>query len=109
LDTGGQAVAATQNDLSWNPGCLTLVDSCAIEPGTGKQLLTNQRSPGDLRAIVISLQDVNPIRAGRLYCCSMRPVVNSGCCTVDLVGANASDPEGRALTTGASDGEVCVQ
>jgi hypothetical protein len=109
LRTGGELVAATQNDLRWDPSCVTLVGACAVEPATGKQLMSNQRAPGDLRTIVISLQDVNPIPAGRLYCCSMRPEVNSGCCPVHIVAAHGSDPAGRALSMSASDGEVCVQ
>lgn len=109
LSTGGAAVAATQNDLRWDPSCLSLVDRCAIEPATGKDLLSNQRGPGDLRTIVISLEDTNPIPDGRLYCCSFRAGATTGCCPVDIVGTSASDPEGHLLTTGASNGEVCVQ
>jgi hypothetical protein len=109
LDSAGQAVAATQNDLRWDPNCLSLVDRCAIEPATGKDLLSNQRGAGDLRTIVISLTDVNPIPDGRLYCCSFRPVAVNGCCTVGIDRANASDPDGRALTTSSSDGAVCVE
>lgn len=109
LTTGGQAVAATQNDLRWDPSCVSLIGRCAIEPATGKQLMTNQRGPGDLRAIVISLEDVNPIPAGPLYCCPLRAQVSGRCCPVEIAGASGSDPNGVALFMDVSDGQICVE
>lgn len=109
LSTGGVAVAATQNDLEWDPNCLALADRCTIEPATGKQLMSNQLGPGRLRAIAISLQDVNPIPDGTVYCCPFRPQRGGGCCAIGIAGPHGSDPQGLALTMSASDGEVCVE
>lgn len=109
LSTGGQAIAATQNDLRWDSNCLSLVDRCVVNPAIGKELLSNQRAGNELRAIVISLSDTNPIPAGQLYCCSMRVSAASGCCAVEIFATSASDPEGQAVALGTSDGEICVE
>jgi hypothetical protein len=109
LSSAGATVAATENDLRWDPNCLTLVGRCAVEPTTGKELLSNQRTAAELRAIVISLSDTNAIPDGRLYCCSLRTEPTEGCCPVEIFSAAASDPEGRALAAGTSDGEVCAE
>ena len=70
LDTGGAAVAGTQNDLNWDGDCASLPgeDSCVVAGMHGKDLSAATRC-GDfcLRAIVLSLTDVNPIPDGDLY------------------------------------------
>lgn len=109
LSTGGEEVAATQNDLRWDAGCLSLVDRCTVDPAIDKMLLTNQRGSNELRAIVISLTDIDPIPAGPLYCCDFRATAAAGCCAIEVAGASGSDPEGRALAVGTVDGEVCIE
>lgn len=110
METGGDAVAGTQNDLVWHGECLTLTGGCSVNPATGKQLSTAIRSNG-LRALLLSLSDVNPIPEGVLYCCTFRPerLAAGECCPVRVSGTQASDPVGNALATSGSDGAVCAE
>lgn len=113
LETSGALVAGTQNDLVWDGTCATFVEnSCVANPDHGKQL-SMALLPGDdfvLRAIVLSLSDVDPIPDGELYCCSfLVEVSRSGeCCPLRLTKVGASTPEGLALSTDTSDGFLCV-
>jgi hypothetical protein len=109
LSTGDEEVAATQNDLRWDTGCLSLVDDCVVDPAIDKMLLSNQRGPNELRAIIISLTDTDPIPAGRLYCCDLRATASSGCCTVEIFGGSASDLDGHLVNLHTSNGEVCIE
>lgn len=110
LSAGGENVAATQNELVWDANCASLVDKCEANSAHGKQLMSNQKSASQLRAIIISLQDTNTIPDGELYCCTFRiNLANGGaCCAIGLQGMSASDPEGQALGLAGRGGQVCL-
>jgi hypothetical protein len=113
LGTGGTEVAGTQNDLVWDGSCLTLPDSsaCYASGSHSKQLQGKLLDNRDFayRALILSLSDVDPIDDGVLYCCDFIVEAASGaCCTVDLTGLGAADPQGNALGVAAAAGEVCV-
>jgi hypothetical protein len=107
----GNAVAGTQNDLLWDGECLMLVGPCAVNPATGKQLMTSMRGNG-LRAILLSLTDVDPVPDGELYCCTFRTVTflsGDECCPIQVSETHASDPAGNALPASGITGEVCAE
>ena len=112
LDTGGAAVAGTQNDLNWDGDCASLPgeDSCVVAGMHGKDLSAATRC-GDfcLRAIVLSLTDVNPIPDGDLYCCRFSIHAAPGaCCNLSVVNAAASDPDGKAISASGNVAHLCV-
>lgn len=110
LSSGGENIAATQNDLVWDAACASVVGNCEANSGHGKQLMSNQKGPGALRAIIISLQDTNTIPDGELYCCTFRAELGSGgsCCAIGVQGVSASDPEGKALGLAGRGGQICL-
>jgi hypothetical protein len=113
LDSGGQEVAGTQNDLVWDGTCATLPggSSCQANPATGKQLQGGFPPQFDFtfRALVLSLADVDPIPDGPLYCCSFTVEADPGtCCPVSLVRVGASDPRGTSLPTSGNSVQLCV-
>ena len=72
LDSAGAKVAGTQNDLVWDASCANLkASTCAAVPDSKKPLHGN--TPANLqstyRALVFALDNVDPIRDGKLYCC----------------------------------------
>src|SRR5215470_13668818 len=112
LDAGGQKVAGTQNDLIWDASCSNLkANSCAAVPDSKKPLHGN--TPANLqstyRALVFALDNVDPIRDGKLYCCEFE-LTGSGdaCCPVRFDRLGASDPVGTALTTTGNPEKLCL-
>ena len=107
LVTNGNAVAGTQNELVWDPSCLTLLGSCTVNPDHGKQLFVGGPR---LRALVLSFEDVEPIPDGALYCCPFRAkgLEPGDCCPLTIGNQLASDPRGTALVTAGRDGAVCA-
>jgi hypothetical protein len=110
LNSAGDQVAATENRLVWDANCASLVDKCVASSAHGKQLMSNQPTTNQLKAIVISLQDTNPIPDGELYCCTFRLDLSRGgsCCAVGIQDMGASDPEGGALSTAGRGGQLCL-
>jgi hypothetical protein len=112
LDAGGQKVAGTQNDLIWDGACATLKpNSCAAVPDSKKPLHGN--APPNLqstyRALVFALDNVDPIRDGRLYCCDFDiTAAGDGCCAVRFERLGASDPVGNALPTTGNPDKLCL-
>jgi hypothetical protein len=112
MQSGGEKVAGTQNDLVWDDSCAKLkANSCAAVPDSKKPLHGN--TPANLtstyRALVFALDNVDPIRDGRLYCCEFE--LSGGgdaCCPVKLDRMGASDPVGTALTTNGKPEQVCL-
>ena len=112
LSSGGAQVAGTQNDLIWDGNCASLPDesSCFVAGSHGKQLSAATRC-GDfcLRAIILSLNDVNPIPDGPLYCCNFQSESDAGkCCTITMTNTAASDPDGKAISASGSAGRICT-
>ena len=112
LDTGGDEVAGTQNDLNWDGSCATLAEtgSCFVAGDHGKQLSAATKCGGFcLRAIILSLSDVNPIPDGLLYCCTFTAEAAPGqCCDIAMTNTGTSDPRGHALATNGIGGQLCV-
>lgn len=107
---GGRA-AGTQNDLTWDGDCATLV-RCAAAPGNSKPLSANVL-PGShftLRAFMLSLGDTHPMNDGALYCCTFRvDLAEAGsCCSVSMSNARWSDSGGRGEGASVSGGQLCV-
>jgi MYXO-CTERM domain-containing protein len=102
LVTGGQEVAGTQNDLVWDGRCATLPyeSACEVAGTHGKSLYARAGAGDDcrLRALVLSLSDVDPIADGVLYCCDFVVQAAPGtCCAVRVTDAGASDSRGNAV------------
>jgi hypothetical protein len=112
LDSGGQKVAGTQNDLIWDSSCANLkAGSCAAVPDSKKPLHGN--TPANLqstyRALVFALDNVDPIRDGKLYCCEFEMSgAGDGCCAVRFDRLGASDPVGTALSTTGNPDKLCL-
>jgi hypothetical protein len=109
LETDGEAVAGTQNELVWDTNCATLsgLGSCRVSSGHGKDLrasFPNGDGLPPLRAFVFSMSNVDVMSDTELYCCAFTSeLVSSGSCAVSVQNARASDPSGKALSaTGAS-------
>jgi len=110
LDAGSESVAGVMNDLTWDSNCLTMVDRCVASPGLGKNLSVGPRGSSGMRAIILSMGDVNPITSNQLYCCTFRVELQSpgSCCSVNVVDAQSSSPRGEALNTFGRGGQVCL-
>jgi hypothetical protein len=113
MQTGGEAVAGVQNDLTWDGRCATLrsAGSCRINPATGKQLYGGFPPQFDFtyRALVLSVTDVGPIPDGELYCCSfIAEAPPGGCCPIAVVRAGASDPRGNLVPASGNTAQLCV-
>jgi hypothetical protein len=112
LDSGGQKVAGTQNDLIWDGSCADLkTGSCTAVPDSKKPLHGN--TPANLqstyRALVFALDNVDPIRDGQLYCCEFElKGSGDGCCAVRFDRLGASDPVGTALATTGQPEKLCL-
>jgi hypothetical protein len=123
LDSGGLDVAGIQNDIHFDP--LTPVAAtisgrpdCTANPAHGKSVFTAFQPSGctvgltctGMRALVLSLSDVNTIPDGLLYTCkvAISPFAPSG--TYPLVNSNqgSSDPDGGAQQANGDDGAVIV-
>jgi hypothetical protein len=112
LGSGGQQVAGTENQFTWDGNCASLPDegSCAVAGAHGKQLSATTKC-GDFcfKAIILSLGDVDPIPDGPLYCCNFQSEAEPGqCCTINMVNALASDPGGNALQVSGRGGQICT-
>jgi hypothetical protein len=113
LNSGGQQVAGTQNDLQWDGTCATLPsESSCTGMVRGKQL-SAAFPPGPdfrMRALVLSLSDVNPIPDGILYCCDFQVEADPGkCCRLVVTNAGASDPAGNALGASGNVAQLCTR
>jgi len=115
LSTNGQEVAGTENRLVWDGSCATLSDdksSCYAAGSHGKQLSWTLPPGADftMKALVLSLSDVDSIDDGFLYCCNFQGEAAAGsCCSITVVSPGASDSKGNAIqpVLGAS-GSICT-
>jgi hypothetical protein len=112
LETGGEQVAGTQNDLTWNEQCATLsgLKSCRASSGHGKDLhasFPNGDGHPPLRAFVFSMKDLGAMSDTELYCCDFTSELTSGgSCSVKAEETKASNPTGQALTATGSVGGI---
>jgi len=116
LRSSGASVAATGNDISFDPGILSLDPSdCQVSPAIGKSLVTSvvqdDVSTKTLRFFVQSAQNTSPIPDGRLYDCTfgVAPSALPGTYSLSIGNAAAYSPQGVQLSnTVGSDGFVVV-
>jgi hypothetical protein len=111
LDSTGEKVAGTQNDLVWDGACANLKkDSCAAVADSKKPLHGNTPPslPNTYRALVFALENVDPIRDGALYCCDFEVTKKVDCCSVKFDRLGASDPTGHAQATTGVPPQVCL-
>ena len=111
LDSGGQKVAGTQNDLIWDGSCAALkAGSCAAIPDAKKPLHGNTPPtlPNTYRALVFALDNVDPIRDGALYCCDFELTAKPDCCSIKFDRLGVSDPVGTALPVSGLPQQLCL-
>jgi len=113
LSTGGAKVAGTENHIIWDGTCATLLDEshCSADASHGKQLSAKiQQTPDfDVKVLILSLNNVDPIPDGPLYCCDFEAEADPGsCCTITVTGALASDPGGGSLPVIGSTAKLCT-
>lgn len=111
LDSTGQKVAGTQNDLVWDGSCAALkATSCAAVPDSKKPLHGNTppNLPNTYRALVFALDNVDPIRDGALYCCDYELTAKSDCCAIKFDRLGVSDPVGNALPVTGQPPQLCL-
>jgi hypothetical protein len=109
LATEGEEVAGVQTDVVWNPACAE-VDVVSCRAGDhDKPLHKSQRSPSRLRAIILALDNLDPIPDGsRLFCCDFHRLEDGGeeDCRVSLQNVHASDSVGNRASTGSYAGAI---
>lgn len=111
LDSTGQKIAGTQNDLVWDGSCAALkANSCAAIPDAKKPLHGNTppNLPNTYRALVFALDNVDPIRDGALYCCDFEMTANPACCNIKFDRLGVSDPVGTALPVSGQPAALCM-
>lgn len=111
LETG-EAVAGTENELHLDPDVPLTFANCFVNPDIDKNLFYNISSPSDLKALVISLVNLDTIPNGSImYSCEIG--IGAGTTPddylIDCTEPGASDPSGNSLTTLCSDGSLTVQ
>jgi len=114
---GNRMVAGVQVDLVWDASCLSAIAgddggaSCAVGPAVGKQLSTKIRNASTMRALLLSLSDVDPIEQdGVLFTCvfDIRPGTTATQCRVTLQNLILSDSKGGRLRDTAVNGGVRI-
>jgi hypothetical protein len=114
VETQGEPVAGTQNELVWDTTCATLsgLGSCRASSGHGKDLhasFPNGDGLPPLRAFVFSMKNVGVMSDGELYCCDFTAeLISPGSCSIAVQGARASDPQGRALSATGGAGSIVL-
>jgi MYXO-CTERM domain-containing protein len=109
LDSGGQQVAGTQNDLVWDGKCATLTKgSCQV--AAPKKQLNDAFPPGasfTMRAFVLALDNLDPIPNGNLYCCNfISELSSSGSCPIRISNALGADPKGNPVQVSTIGGQI---
>jgi hypothetical protein len=105
LDTQGEEVVGTQNELVWDTTCATLSSSADCTAGGS---FPNGEGLPPTRVFFGSLDE--PLADGELYCCSfVSELTEVGCCPIAVQNARAGDSTGRVLSTSAIDGSICFE
>ena len=122
LSTEGSIVAETQNDIAFQAAspiaAMNGQPDCRVNPAINKGATTFAFQPSGcsgaactgVRALVLSFSNTTPIPDGSvLYTCNIVISASaSGTLPLTCSNAGASDPNGNALTTTCSNGEVAV-
>jgi hypothetical protein len=111
LAAEGQQVAGVQGDLVSDPEC-ALIDSSSCRKGSHeKDLHKAKLSPSRMRAIILALDNTEPIPDGaQLFCCDLLiPAETSATsCPVTMQAAAASDPSGHPLAARVIPGTILI-
>ena len=117
LDSGGEPIAGTENELHWDTTCITpVVEGCRANPAHGKTLYSRINDEAFLpepflKTIVVSLSDSRPMPDGELYCCNFVVDLDTpgDCCEVRIEQPRVSTPDAIALDTVAgAPGFLCL-
>ncbi len=112
--TGGEQVAGTQNDLTWDGNCAILANSsdCQVAGTHGKQLsgtLYPQGQDFSFRGLILSFSDTQPIPNGPLYCCNFIGEADPGqCCNITVMNTDASDSKGGKVPAMGNTAKLCT-
>jgi hypothetical protein len=93
-DSGGEIVGLQLN-MSWDKRCLEPLDArklCTANATTGKPVHSAAQSNSELKAIVISFTDVDPIPEGEILCCNFKARQQAESCEIrlsDVIGSTA--------------------
>lgn len=111
LASEGQEVAGVQADVVSDPQC-ALIDTSSCRKGShNKDLHKAKLSPSRMRAIVLAMDNTEPIADGtRLFCCDflIPEDTTTSNCPVTLQSPAASDSTGHALTARALAGAILI-
>ena len=125
LQSGGASIAGTQNDIGFDPRAVAIARKANGKPdcrangalgkeGTAFNFLPPQCAPGSctsVRALVLSLSNVAAIPNGSvLYTCTVQaaPGAAPGPQTLRLSRVGFSDPAGKAIDGGGTDGAITI-
>lgn len=101
MDGGNNEIAGAQMDLNWDPNCMESAagsskPKCRSNPDTNKTVQSALKSPGLLKAIMISFSDVDPIPDGLLFCCEFTLKGNDSC-NVGITNLIGSSGQGQRM------------
>jgi len=117
LSGGNNLVAGVQADIAWEANCLSATPgdngggSCAVGPAVGKQLSTKIRNASTMRALVLSMSDVEPIKQdGVLFTCvfDISAGTTATQCPITLVNVILSDSKGGRLPATSVNGVIQI-
>jgi hypothetical protein len=115
LNSDGQ-VAGVQMDFNWDADCLTANvrssggPQCRSNAATGKTVQSAMRGGSGLRAIMLSVADVNPIPDGELFCCefTVDSFASAPQCPIRLSNVIGANPTGQRVAVSTREGVVYV-
>lgn len=124
----GVDIAGTQNDLSFDPAAIAVVENtdgdpdCAVNPAIDKGGTAFAFQPPDcgasgscrgMRAIVVSFTNSDPIASGsRLYTCNVAisaAAPPGAVYALPCSSALAGSPDGRSIDLACEDGEIEIE
>ena len=110
LDTGGVAVAGTENELHFAPPAL--IHDCVRNDAIGKRDTAFAIFPNRTKAIVVSLVDLEPIPDGAvMYTCEVEIAASAapGHYLLSCAYPGAAAPNGSPLASSCADGVLTVE
>jgi hypothetical protein len=118
LDHSDGLFTGMQIDIAWDVGCLSVISgndemaACSANPALApKEVLSRIHDPSILRAVFLSLSDVQPIGENTwLFACqfSVAPAPTTTQCPITLSNVIVSGPQGQRLPVTTVDGVVPI-
>jgi hypothetical protein len=109
LNSAGDSVVGTENELFWSNACASIVGDCSGNNVRAAPMRGAPPGSDGVRVIVLDLGSLSPIPDGMLYCCNLRIHPESGsCCPISIQNARSSNAKGDALSTVGRPGQVCL-